>query len=359
MQSIDPVLGHGRLPRRLVALLIAPARMTQTTESIHRTGASIARSVPLTPGPSPATGRGEKSSLREGYSLATDRQPLPTEAGSWRLEGLLGEGTLARVFAARPISSADDRPAAYALKMLRPKWENRPEALDLIRREALVGRAIAHPHLIAVLAAQLHGPPYFIIMPRLAGQTLAARLEREKSLPLPIALWIARQTAEALGALHRHGHLHGDVKPANTWLAPTGHVTLLDLSFARPFDQSGSAADRPILGTVNYLAPEQITSALRADARSDIYSLGAMLFEMLAGQLPLEIRDLADLLRVHRQRRAKNLRALRPDVPPTLADLVRRMLAAEPLRRPQTIDEVIHRLTKLEIETLAERIGAG
>jgi len=275
----------------------------------------------------------------------------------------LGEGTLARVFAARPVASvADpsdaDRPAPYALKMLRPQWQDRPEAVGLIRREAAVGRAVAHPHLIAVLAAQVYEPPYFVVMPRLAGQTLAARLRREPMLPLGAALWIARQTAEGLAALHQRGYLHGDVKPANVWLAPTGHVTLLDLSFARPMDAPGSMVNRPVLGTVNYLAPEQVTSALRADCRSDIYSLGAMLYEMVAGRLPLEIRNLAELLRVHRGGRPKNVRVYRADAPRSLADLLRRMLAAEPLRRPQTIDEVIGRLVGLEIDTLAQRVPA-
>ncbi|HEV2970756.1 MAG TPA: serine/threonine-protein kinase [Pirellulales bacterium] len=279
---------------------------------------------------------------------------LPTEAGDWRLEGLLGEGALARVFRARPAASPAGHRAAYALKMLHRRWEEQSEAVALLRREAKVGRTVVHPHVIPVLAAHLHDAPYFVVMPRLVGQTLAARL-RGGPLNASTALWIARQTAEGLSAMHRHGYLHGDVKPANIFLARNGHLTLLDLGFARAFGETGSAANRLVLGTINYLAPELLTSALAADERTDIFSLGIVLFEMLAGRLPLAARDLADLLRMHNEYRPPNLRALRPDLPPELAHLVRRMLFKEPLRRPQSMQEVIHQLVRLEIDALDER----
>ena len=94
--------------------------------------------------------------------------------------------------------------------------------------------------------------------------------------------------AEALGALDAGGWMHGDVKPSNIFLSPQGHVTLLDLGFARRRGESGTAADRCVMGTGHYLAPECITAAAAADIRSDIYSLGAVLFQILAGRLPLE-----------------------------------------------------------------------
>jgi eukaryotic-like serine/threonine-protein kinase len=314
--------------------------MTQTTESRSRSAVGHSRSAALT----------EAAQLPQ---LASDDN-LPSEAGDWRLEGLLGEGALARVFRSRPAASPAGQRAAYALKMLHRRWEGQPEAVALLRREAKVGRTVVHPHVIPVLAAHLHDAPFFVVMPRLVGQTLAARLS-SGPLSASIALWIARQAAEGLGAMHRHGYLHGDVKPANIFLARNGHLTLLDLGFARAFDEAGSAANRLVLGTINYLAPELLTSAIAADERTDIFSLGIVLFEMLVGRPPLAARDLADLLQMHNEYRPPNLRALRPDLPPELAHLVRRMLFKEPLRRPQSMQEVIQQLVRLEIETMVER----
>jgi serine/threonine protein kinase len=312
--------------------------MTQTTETIELARAAAARPPEL-----PA-GLGASIGLR-----TTVAEPPPAQAGSWRLEGLLGEGTLARVFAARPVGSPIDRPASYALKMLRPRWNDRPDAVALLRREASIGRLVAHPHLVAILAAHVNEPPYFVVMPRLAGHTLAALLDRTPMLSVSRAMWIARQTAEALDALHRRGLLHGDVKPANLQLAPTGHATLLDLSFARPMNDGSSLVDLPLLGTLNYLPPEQIASTLRCDQRSDIYSLGVVLYEMLAGGPPFEASDLAELLQMHRHDRPRHLRALRPEIPSPLANLVRQMISKEPLRRPESMDEVIRALVRMEI----------
>ena len=275
-------------------------------------------------------------------------------AGNWRLEGLLGEGALAKVFRAAPAASGPGSAASYALKMLRPQWEDRPEAAALLRREAKVGREVTHPHVVPILAAHLDSSPYFVVMPRLVGQTLAEELAAGP-LPAGIAVWIGRQAAQALGAMHDSGYLHGDVKPANLFIAPNGHVTLIDLGFARRLDESGSAVNRLVLGTINYLAPELLLSAVRAGAQSDIFSLGVVFFEMLTGRVPLVARNVADLLQMHNEYRPPNLRAICPDVPAALAALVRQMLFREPLRRPQSMSEVVDRLVRLEIETLADR----
>ena len=202
---------------------------------------------------------------------------------------------------------------------------------------------------MAILAAHVLEPPYFVVMPRLAGESLAALLQRETRLNVLRALWIARQTAEAIEALHRRDFLHGDIKPSNIQIAPTGHVTLLDLSFARPIHDDSSLVSQSLMGTPNYLAPEQLGSTLRSDQRTDVYSLGATMYEMLAGEPPFVAGDLAELLQMHRQGRPKPLRTVRSDIPSPVAKLVGEMIAKEPLRRPQTITEVIRALVRLEI----------
>ncbi len=300
-----------------------------------------------------------RADVKSTYGASVARVPaagqFPRRVGEWELVGLGGEGDLSRVYRARPVDTPADRPAMHALKMLHPRWENDPKAVCLFRREAVVGRTVAHPHLVSILAAHVVERPYFVIMPWLEGSTLARLLAADERLDLPIALWIARQVAEALDALHSAGWMHGDVKPDNTFISPEGHATLLDLGFARRPDETGSVVERCVTGTCNYIAPEMITSALRADIRSDIYSLGVMLFEMLSGRLPFEGDDLAELATQHKQSAVPDLRRLVPQLPAGVVRLVRQMLAKEPLRRPQTPRELIDRLVAMEIETCAQR----
>ncbi|HEX4148403.1 MAG TPA: serine/threonine-protein kinase [Pirellulales bacterium] len=273
--------------------------------------------------------------------------------GRWELTSAIGEGALCRVYRARP-AAARERPAGYAVKVLRERWQHHPAAIATIAREAEVGRAVSHPHLGSVLDARCGGPPYFVVMPCLAGTTLD-RLLAAGPLPLAASLWYARQTAEALAALDAAGWMHGDVKPANVLVGPDGHVTLIDLGFARRPGEIGSVLDRCVLGSIHYLAPETFVSALRLDIRSDIYSLGVMLYELLTGRRPFEGRDLAAIGKAHRHQRPRNLRSLVPELPSGVASLVHRMLAKEPLRRPQSPDRLVHRLAGFEIDNLACR----
>jgi serine/threonine protein kinase len=282
---------------------------------------------------------------------------LPRRLRHWELVGLAGEGSLTEVYRARPAGAAHDRPAAYAVKLLRPEWQEDARAISVMRREARVGRAVSHPHLIAILAAGVRRPPYFVVMPWLSGRTLAEHQASQGPLDLPVVLWLARQVAEALDALDVAGWMHGDVKPTNVFVSPEGHVTLLDLGFARRPDETGSVVDRCVVGTCNYIAPEMITSALAADVRSDVYSLGVVLFELLSGRLPFTGRDLAELVTQHKQARPPDLRRLVPHLQKEVIQLIQQMLAKEPLRRPQTPAELVERLVALEIATFGQRAG--
>lgn len=275
--------------------------------------------------------------------------------GTWELVSLEGEGPLSRTYRARPADSSDQRPACYAVKVLRHRWSHDARAVALFRREAELGRTITHRHLISILAAQLAEPPYYLVMPWLEGRTLRRLLNDSATLDLPLALWIARQTAEALAALAAAGWRHGDLKPENLFVSPDAHVTLLDLGLARRADESDPVLDRCVSGTWRYVAPEAITSTLAPDIRSDIYSLGAVLFEMLTGQQPLAGNSPEAIIRQHREGRLPDPRRLAPHLPDGVVRLLRQMLAREPLRRPQTPEELIERLARLEILSFGER----
>jgi serine/threonine-protein kinase len=247
---------------------------------------------------------------------------------------------------------------AYGLKLLRSELHGDIEALKMLHRETFVGRLVAHPRLVSIVAASLRQPPYFVVMPWLEGHTLAALLSRGAPLDVPTALWIARQTAAALEALDAAGWNHGDVKPENIIVSPEGHATLIDLGSARSHDECGSSLHGALVGTGRYLAPETAMSALRADVRSDIYSLGVVLYEMFAGGVPFDAKTLGELIDLHREAPPPRLRAIAPQTPREVATLVHRMLAKDPLRRPQNARELIDELARLEIDTFAERVLA-
>jgi eukaryotic-like serine/threonine-protein kinase len=278
----------------------------------------------------------------------------PCRVRQWDLVEFVGKGSLARIYRARPAGGAADRLANYAVKMLRRCWQDDAAAVRLLQREALAGQSVSHPHLVPVLAASVLDRPRLLVMPWLEGASLQMRLAAGETFSIPKALWIARQTAEALDGLHAAGWMHGDVTPGNILVSPAGHVTLIDLSFARRRDEIGSAADRPIMGTCSYLAPEYLTSALRPDIRSDIYSLGAVLFEMLSGSLPYPGKDLAGLATQHKQSPPADLARLVPETPREVVALVRRMTAHEPLRRQQSPRELVESLVALEIGSFSQ-----
>ncbi len=275
--------------------------------------------------------------------------------GQWELVEKAAEGKLADIYLARPGGSNARATAPYAIKILKKEWEADQRAVQMIRREALAGRLVSHPHLISVLSAGTSSPPYYVVMPWLTGATLGSVLARGKPLAAPDALWIARQVADALGALHAASWMHGDVKPNNIFVSPEGHATLLDLGFARRTDRSEPALERCLAGTGHYMAPEALSPALGVDIRSDLYSLGATLYEMLSGEPPFTGLSAAELARQHREARPARLEDVVGRLPPDAGLLLRQMLAKQPVRRPQTPREVVQRLVRAEIATLAER----
>jgi serine/threonine protein kinase len=282
----------------------------------------------------------------------------PSRLRQWELVEKAADGKFTEVYLARPVGSGLRTAAPYAIKVLKQDWEADGEAVANLRREASAGRMVSHPHLISILSASIASPPYYVVMPWLTGMTLAARIARSPMLAASETLWIVRQVTDALHALHEAGWMHGDVKPSNIFLSPEGHATLLDLGFARHIDGAAPAIERSLSGTWQYMAPETFSPTLGVDIRSDLYSLGAVWFEMLAGRPPFRGSSAAELSQQHREARPEGLDDLVRRLPADAGALLRQLLAKQPLRRAQTPLEVTQRLVATEIATLAERFAA-
>ena len=259
------------------------------------------------------------------------------------------------VYAARPANSPADRPADYAIKVIRRDCQEVDLALAMLARESQVGRAISHPHVVTIFTAHLEANPPHLSMPRLEGQSANELMVPGKPLNATKAIWIARQIAEGLGELHAAGWIHGDVKPANVHVSKAGHATLLDLGLAHRVGEQSAASETELIGTLHYMPPERFTSSLAADERSDIYSLGVMLFELLTGYLPFAATSPAEWAEAHRTAEPIDSRKFVPELHSRLGRLVKRMLAKDPLRRPQSAAEVVDRLVGLEVELFEDQ----
>ncbi|MFQ3591628.1 MAG: serine/threonine-protein kinase [Gemmataceae bacterium] len=262
----------------------------------------------------------------------------------------LGGGPITTVYEARD----DETGEPCAIKILRDDLEDRSTAIKLFQREARAGLLLRHPHLVQITAASVLQEPFFLVMDWCPGETLRARLRREFRLPIAEAIWITRQTAEALAAMHTAGFLHGDVKPDNIRVVAGGNVVLTDLGFAHRLGENAAfLRDGYLLGTPNYLAPEQCDEWPMEEYATDLFSLGVTLFEMLTGTLPYPVGSLRDTIRRLRRDQPSDIRDLRNDLPPALSTLVGQLLEREPEDRP-TARAVVQRLVRLEISSLRQ-----
>jgi serine/threonine protein kinase len=280
-------------------------------------------------------------------------QTLPHIPG-YELFQPLGGGPLTCVYSARDCSSD----AMCAVKLVRAEWADQSTAIKLLQREARAGLAVRHPHLVRLLDAHVTRPPYFLVMEFLSGESLKRRLRRDYQIDLATALWIGRQAAEALAALHRAEFVHGDVKPDNIRLIEGGTAKLIDLGFAhRPGENAVFAQQGYVLGTADYIAPELCTFEAQDSERSDLFSLGLTIFEMLAGRLPYPAGSTRQTLHRHRCDPPADIRNFAEGLPPALVSLLERLLDHAPGARPRA-RQVVQQLIGLEIATLRQRRSA-
>jgi serine/threonine protein kinase len=239
---------------------------------------------------------------------------------------------------------------------LKPDWKAHAAARRLLVNEALVAKSVKSHHVVAAAPTQPFNPDQGVLLEWLDGTTLESRLQEERSLSVATSVWIARQCAAGLLALEQAGFAHGDVKPANLFLARTGEVKLVDLGFCRSIRPGGNSGSSPVLtGTAEYLAPESLSRHESNPVLRDVYSLGVTLFRMLTGELPFAAETTSLVLQLQRTARPPILRRKRPEVSAELARLVQQMLAKQPIRRPANLRSLVRTLIDFELDLFPQR----
>ena len=248
---------------------------------------------------------------------------------------LLGRGGMAEVYLAT--DRVLDRPVAF--KVLGGWLANDGTFVERFRREALAAARISHPNLVAVFDAGSEDGVHYIVMEHVPGETLADVLRKEGRLHPNRATSIAASVADALGVAHAARIVHRDVKPANVMLTPDGRTKLMDLGIARNIDGESITHASSILGTAGYVSPEQARGD-PVDHRSDIYSLGCVLYEMLTGRQPFEAQDPLAVAYKHVHEAPVPPTSLEPSIPPPLEAVTLRAMEKEPAARFQNVEEM-------------------
>ncbi len=273
--------------------------------------------------------------------------------GRYRLERPLGHGGMASVYLAR--DSELDRPVA--VKLLAENAAGDDGLRERFVREARLAARLSHPNIVSVFDAGEDGGRPYIVMEHVEGETLAELLAGRGRLPADEARGLALQAARGLAHAHAAGLVHRDIKPQNLLLRDEGTLKIADFGIARAAEGTALTQAGTVLGTAAYLAPEQALGE-EATPAADVYSLGAVLYELLTGKPPYEFESLADLADKQRRHAIAPVRELAPDVPRDLEDIVMRCLARNPAYRPASAAELERELGPANAEPPTERLTA-
>jgi len=281
----------------------------------------------------------------------------------YQIEERIGAGGMGTVYKARHKLMERE----VALKVIHSRLMERPAAIKRFRREVKAAARLTHPNIVTAYDAEQAGDLHFLVMEFVPGWSLAQVINDRGTLPIGEALDTVRQAALGLQHAHEQGMVHRDIKPANLMVVsghdkdtshpspPTPHqsttrqIKILDFGLARLMSELEPAGalteDGSIMGTPDYMAPEQSHDSHQADIRADIYSLGCTLYHLLAGQPPFPTGTILQKLIAHQTLQARPLGELRPEVPVEVVRVVERMMAKDPVQRYQTPVDVAQALS--------------
>ena len=271
-------------------------------------------------------------------------------AGRFELVELIGKGGMSSVY------KAQDRllDRMVAIKILHPHFTEDEEYVERFRREARAVAQLSHPNIVTVIDRGEDAGRQYIVFEYVEGENLKELLERTGPMPVRDALVMALQMARALEFAHGRGLIHRDVKPQNVLLNPDGQAKMTDFGIARSIDVQGVTITGTILGTSEYIAPEQARGE-QVDAQTDVYSMGVVLYELLTGGVPFEGDNFVTVALRHVNEPVPSVLDRRPEVPARVAMAVERSMAKYPAERFQSMDELSeeleHCLAELEPES--------
>ena len=259
--------------------------------------------------------------------------PVGTQIGDYQILKVLGSGGMGRVYQVR--NTITDR--IEAMKVLLPDLQGKEELATRFQREIKVLAALNHPNIAALLTACTIDNQLVMIMEYVEGESLSSRLN-SGAIPVPEALNYTEQVLNALAYAHQRQVIHRDIKPANMMLTPQGIVKLMDFGVARTQgDATKLTMTGSTLGSVNYMSPEQIHGRA-VDARSDLYSLGISLYEMVTGERPFKGDNTFVVMAAHLTKAPAPPKDVHPGLPPAVNDLILTSLAKAPEQRWQSAD---------------------
>lgn len=284
-----------------------------------------------------------------GYQVQvlTESASEPLRYGAYIIQERIGAGGMGVVYKARK----EGESRLVALKVLPADLTRDADAVRRFRREVEAASSLSHPHLVAALDSGEDAGTHFYVMEYVPGNDLADLVRTHGRLPVATAVNCVLHAAQGLAYAHAQGVTHRDVKPSNLLLDRQGNVRILDLGLARVSRDNDAArtlhtrsaltGTGAVLGTVDYMSPEQALNTRKADHRSDIYSLGCTLHFLLTGEPPYRGETIMETLVAHREQPVPSLRGVRDDVPERLDAIFRKCVAKKPADRYQQMTALV------------------
>ncbi len=317
----------------------APAAAVSASGSSQTHETTFTAGVPLFATP-PVRAAGQDAVSATSLADPASLPPGLERIGGIRLLRLVGTGGMGRVY----LGHHEALDLAVAVKVMKDGAGDQARFVN----EARLAARIHDDHIVRILHAGEEGGRAFLVLEYVAGVNLKQMLAEQGGLPWRTAVDITLQAARGLAAAHRAGVIHRDVKPSNILVAPNGVAKVTDLGLAREaFMDSGATETGHVLGTPAYMAPEQARDSRQAGPPADVYALGVSLWHMLAGEVPFKKSSHTNVLFAHLHENVPDIRLRVPELPALLCELMRRMLAKDPARRPADGAAVVDELQRI------------